>query len=141
MIDGPLLTIRLQNEVPKEVVVVPEVEVVPAVVADEVDSAHEAGLADEVVLGVVPADEAVSALEVGVRPGVGVVSEEGDNKVYQEDRCDRFSSFRFLWICTCIFIFDPIIVLALQGREDIARRSTYDCCMSINYHSMLLARQ
>lgn len=129
MIDGPLLTIRLQNEVPKEVVVVPEVEVVPAVVADEV------------VLGVVPADEAVSALEVGVRPGVGVVSEEGDNKVYQEDRCDRFSSFRFLWICTCIFIFDPIIVLALQGREDIARRSTYDCCMSINYHSMLLARQ
>lgn len=127
MIDGPLLTIRLQNEVPKEVVVVPEVEVVPAVVADEVDSAHEAGLADEVVLGVVPVDEAVS--------------EEGDNKVYQEDRCDRFSSFRFLWICTCIFIFDPIIVLALQGREDIARRSTYDCCMSINYHSMLLARQ
>lgn len=69
MIGGPLLTIRLQNEVPKEVVVVPEVEVVPAVVADEVDSAHEAGLADEVVLGVVPVDEAVSALEVGVRPG------------------------------------------------------------------------
>lgn len=112
--DFPLLIIYLQSEVPKQVVVVPEVEAVPVGVADEVDSAHEAALVDEEVLGVVPVDEAVSALEVVVRPGVGEVSGEEDNKVYQEDRCDRFSSFHFLWICTCTFIFDPVMMLAWQ---------------------------
>lgn len=104
MINDPLLIIRLQSEVPKEVVVLPEAEVVPVVVVDEAASAHEVALADGVVLGVVPVDGAVSVLEVVVRPGAGVVSGEGDNKVYQEDMCDRFSSIRLLWICTCTFI-------------------------------------
>lgn len=139
--DLPLLIIHLQSEVPKQVAVVPEAEAVPVVVADEVDSAHEVALADEEVLGVVPVDEAVSALEVVVRPGVGGASGEEDNKVYQEDRCDRFSSFRFLWICTCTCIFDPIMMLAWQGWGIMVGRSIYHCCMSANYHSMLLDPQ
>lgn len=139
--DLPLLIIHLQSEVPKQAVVVPEVEAVPVVVADEVDSAHEAALADEEVLEVVLVGGAVSALEVVVRPGVGEVSGEEDNKVYQEDRCDRFSFFRFLWICTCTFIFDPVMMLTWQGWGIMVGRAIYHYCMSANYHSMLLAPQ
>lgn len=42
--------------------------------------------------------------------------------------CDRFSSFRFLWICTCTFIFDPIMMLAWQEWGIVVGGSIYHCC-------------